>query len=147
MNRIFRLWYCCGVSRNYTRRWLRHHRSTTFPSHHNVAVSNTNYQCHHNMWVSTFCGLYFILNCFPPLVLIVHRIWTILSAVRQLVPSIKNHPLKNTLVVLIESASVYTASAAVMLTVYVLRSNADYVVSDLVRFLFHLMPWSNIASR
>jgi hypothetical protein len=64
--------------------------------------------------------------------LIVHRIWTIHNAVRQLVPSIKNHPLRNVLVVLIESASVYTASAAVMLTVYVLRSNADYVVSDLM---------------
>ncbi|KAK0240840.1 hypothetical protein EDD85DRAFT_816464 [Armillaria nabsnona] len=64
--------------------------------------------------------------------LIVRRIWTIHNAVRQLVPSIKNHPLRNTLVVLIESASVYTASAAVMLTVYVLRSNADYVVSDLI---------------
>ncbi|KAK0194897.1 hypothetical protein F5146DRAFT_1023328 [Armillaria mellea] len=63
--------------------------------------------------------------------LIVRRIWTIHSAIRQLVPSTKNHPLRNTHVVLIESASVYTASAAVMLTVYVLRSNADYVVSDL----------------
>ncbi|SJK96955.1 uncharacterized protein ARMOST_00204 [Armillaria ostoyae] len=64
--------------------------------------------------------------------LIVHRIWTIHSAVRQLVPSIKNHPLRNMLVVLIESASVYTVSAAVMLTVYVLRSNADYITSDLI---------------
>ncbi|KAK0475551.1 hypothetical protein IW261DRAFT_1495008 [Armillaria novae-zelandiae] len=64
--------------------------------------------------------------------LIVHRIWTIHSAIRRLVPSTKNHPLKNSLVVLIESASVYTASVAVLLIVYVLRSNADYVISDLI---------------
>ncbi|KAK0225384.1 hypothetical protein IW262DRAFT_1236711, partial [Armillaria fumosa] len=74
-------------------------------------------------------------NHFPTLVLIVHRIWTIHSAIRQLVPSIKNHPLRNTLVVLIESASVYTSCAAVMLIVYALRSNASYVVSDLVLHL------------
>ncbi|KAK0505298.1 hypothetical protein EDD18DRAFT_331992 [Armillaria luteobubalina] len=50
--------------------------------------------------------------------LIVHRIWTIHSAIRQLVPSIKNHPLRNTLAVLIESASVYTSCVAVLLIVY-----------------------------
>ncbi|KAK0213303.1 hypothetical protein DFS33DRAFT_1247360, partial [Desarmillaria ectypa] len=64
------------------------------------------------------------------LALIVHRIWTIHSAIRKLVPLTKNNPLRNALVVLIESAAVYTASAVVMLVVYAVRSNAGYVVSD-----------------
>ncbi|KAK0462531.1 uncharacterized protein EV420DRAFT_1251086, partial [Desarmillaria tabescens] len=64
--------------------------------------------------------------------LIVHRIWTIHSAVRQLVPSIKNHPLRNALVVVIESAAVYTASVVVLLIVYAIGSNALYVVSDTI---------------
>ncbi|KAK0462514.1 uncharacterized protein EV420DRAFT_1265381, partial [Desarmillaria tabescens] len=64
--------------------------------------------------------------------LIVHRIWTVHSAVRQFASSIKNHPLRNALVVVIESAAVYTASAVVLLIVYAIGSDALYVVTGTV---------------
>ncbi|PBK63289.1 hypothetical protein ARMSODRAFT_1058087 [Armillaria solidipes] len=64
--------------------------------------------------------------------LIVHRIWTVHSAVRQVVPSIKNNPLRNALVVVIESASVYTVSAVVLLVVYAIGSDACYVMTGTI---------------
>ncbi|SJL11543.1 uncharacterized protein ARMOST_14947 [Armillaria ostoyae] len=64
--------------------------------------------------------------------LIVHRIWTVHSAVRQVVPSIKNNPLRNALVVVIESASVYTVSAVVLLVIYAIGSDACYVMTGTI---------------
>ncbi|KAK0192000.1 hypothetical protein F5146DRAFT_1037973 [Armillaria mellea] len=64
--------------------------------------------------------------------LIVHRIWTVHSAVRQLIPSFKNKPLRNALVVAIDSASVYTATAVVLLIVYAIGSNACYVLNGTI---------------
>ncbi|KAG7439599.1 uncharacterized protein BT62DRAFT_697551 [Guyanagaster necrorhizus] len=80
-------------------------------------------------FIITLGSLTLVINIIPT-ALIVFCIWTIHSAVRQLIPLTKNHPLRNTLVVLIESASIYTASVVIPLTVYALRSSAGYVVFD-----------------
>ncbi|KAK0462525.1 uncharacterized protein EV420DRAFT_1193375 [Desarmillaria tabescens] len=64
--------------------------------------------------------------------LILIRIWTIRRALLELIPSVKNHLLSNAIYVLVESAFMYTASVIVMLIVYVLRSNATYIVSQAV---------------
>ncbi|KAK0505717.1 hypothetical protein EDD18DRAFT_1120422, partial [Armillaria luteobubalina] len=107
----------CGVAVMYLEITLRNSSAVTDPPFFPLIITLQSLTLTTNV-ITTF--------------LIVHRIWTIHSAIRQLVPSIKNHPLRNTLVVLIESASVYTSCAAVMLIVYVVRSNACYVVSDLI---------------
>ncbi|KAK0213302.1 hypothetical protein DFS33DRAFT_114347 [Desarmillaria ectypa] len=64
--------------------------------------------------------------------LMVLRIWMIQRAVTKLIPSVKNHLLSNTICVLIESTFIYTASVVVMPIIYVLQSNATYIVAHSV---------------
>ncbi|KAK0462515.1 uncharacterized protein EV420DRAFT_1639729 [Desarmillaria tabescens] len=81
--------------------------------------------------IATFQALTLATNIIATALILIH-IWTIRRAVLELIPSVKNHLLPNAIYVLVESAFMYTASVIVMLIVYVLRSNATYIVSQAI---------------
>ncbi|KAK0462526.1 uncharacterized protein EV420DRAFT_1639739 [Desarmillaria tabescens] len=107
----------CGIAGAYIETSLGRHSAITNPSIFALFITHQSLTLAINVITTS---------------LIVDRIWTVHSAVRQFASSIKNHPLRNALVVVIESASVYTASNVVLLIVYAIRSNAGYIVSDTI---------------